>query len=182
MQHPPLAQRVALYGGEGEERVGVHAIHAAASRGVGGRLDGCIQSRALASLYHKFTNACPPNVVPIRSWLSVFADRAPLSHFRGCASRAAGGVEAGPGTAPKSFVGNRLVSPSGMLKYTDGGVNVHVVCLSFHSLLMRVPQHVRGRYSTRMTWVPNTHTLTCWHRSRRRRLRRRRRRGGGRRR
>ena len=31
-------------------------------------------------------------------------------------------------TAPKSFVGNRLVSPSDMLKYTDEGVNVHVVC------------------------------------------------------
>ena len=68
------------------------AIHAAASRGVGGRLDGCIQSRALASLYHKFTNACPPNVVPIRSWLSVtcFCGRAGTPRFRPACSRSVG--------------------------------------------------------------------------------------------
>ena len=103
------------------------AIHAAASRGVGGRLDGCIQSRALASLYHKYPNACPPNIVPIRSWLSVICFCGP----RGTAFPFARGRRWRGQTAPKSFVGNRLVSPSGMLKYTDEGVNVHVICKAF---------------------------------------------------
>ena len=57
--------------------------------------------------------------------LSVFADRAPLSAIRARRWRGRGQ------TAPKSFVRNRLVSPSGMLKYTDEGVNVHVICKAF---------------------------------------------------
>ena len=56
--------------------------------------------------------------------LPVFADRGhPKAPAFAPRARGASGQ-----TAPKSFVGNRLVSPSDMLKYTDEGVNVHVVC------------------------------------------------------